>query len=144
MLRIELLLRIENCAGGLQGTDLGMASTCLPIQVHDRCSPSVLERRYAHAFGCIYLQSAPPLALALARKSVVLPTVLRSRGQAATIFPPNEQKSNRVRYSRFAWLQRVGLCISPTGAEELSRIQGLYQNTLPIVKLCSELPLAFH
>jgi alpha-galactosidase len=63
-------LVIENCAGGSQRADLGMARYCVPIQVHDRCSPSLLERRYAHAFGSIYPQFAPLLALAPAPTSV--------------------------------------------------------------------------
>lgn len=63
-------LVIENCAGGSQRADVGMARYCVPIQVHDRCLPSVLERRYAHAFGCIYPQFAPLLAVHDAPKSV--------------------------------------------------------------------------
>jgi alpha-galactosidase len=63
-------LVIENCAGGSQRADLGMARYCVPIQVHDRCYPSVLERRYAHAIGSLYPQFAPLLALAPAPESV--------------------------------------------------------------------------
>jgi alpha-galactosidase len=63
-------LVIENCAGGSQRSDLGMARYCVPIQVHDRCTPSILERRYCHAFGCIYPQFAPLVAFAPAPTSV--------------------------------------------------------------------------
>jgi hypothetical protein len=63
-------LVIENCVGGSQHADLGMARYCVPIQVHDCCSPSLLERRYAHAFGSIYPQFAPLLALAPAPESL--------------------------------------------------------------------------
>jgi len=61
---------IENCAGGSQRADLGMGRYCVPIQVHDRCFPSILERRYAHGIGCIYPQYAPLLALMPAPETV--------------------------------------------------------------------------
>ena len=44
-------LTIENCAGGSQRADLGIARFCRPVQVHDRNHPSVLERRYAHGIS---------------------------------------------------------------------------------------------
>ena len=47
-------LIIENCAGGSQRADLGIARFCRPVQTHDRNHPSVLERRYAHGLSCIY------------------------------------------------------------------------------------------
>jgi alpha-galactosidase len=54
---------IENCAGGSQRADFGMARYCRPIQVHDRCSPSFLERQYAHGAGAMYPQFCPLLAV---------------------------------------------------------------------------------
>jgi alpha-galactosidase len=55
-------LIIENCAGGSQRADLGIARFCKPIQVHDRNHPSVLERRYAHGTSCVYPSYCPLLA----------------------------------------------------------------------------------
>ena len=47
-------LVIENCAGGPQRADFGMARYCLTMQGADRTNPSLLERRYCHGTGSMY------------------------------------------------------------------------------------------
>lgn len=56
-------LIIENCAGGSQRADTGMAHYCKPIQVHDRNRPSALVRRYSHGAASIYPCHSPLLSL---------------------------------------------------------------------------------
>jgi alpha-galactosidase len=97
-------LVIENCAGGSQRADVGMARYCVPIQVHDRCSPSVLERRYAHAFGCIYPQFAPLLAVHDAPSSV---EQLRWRVMARMMGQINCDFLDRLNAEQRAEMQRL-------------------------------------
>ena len=47
-------LIIENCAGGSQRADLGIARYCDYIHCHDTNWPSAISRKYSHGLGCIY------------------------------------------------------------------------------------------
>jgi alpha-galactosidase len=47
-------LVVENCAGGSQRGDFGMAQYCDWIAVNDIHVPSSINRQYGHGLGCIY------------------------------------------------------------------------------------------
>jgi len=47
-------LLVENCAGGSQRADFGMAQYCNWIAVNDIHVPSSINRQYGHGLGCMY------------------------------------------------------------------------------------------
>jgi len=47
-------LIIENCAGGSQRADFGMARYCDYLACHDTNWPSAISRKYSHGAGCMY------------------------------------------------------------------------------------------
>jgi len=47
-------LVVENCAGGSQRADFGMAQYCNWIAVNDIHVPSSINRQYGHGLGCVY------------------------------------------------------------------------------------------
>jgi len=47
-------LIIENCAGGSQRGDFGMAQYCDVLACHDTNNPSAINRKYSHGVGCMY------------------------------------------------------------------------------------------